>query len=372
MTDRGRMAFKDTPAGMYLREGPATLVVDGSFMTYFCHSRLIAGAVVGSKDGPWPVHALVNWVGYVEYFQKLGHRVHVVWDAPFDSLWRLKLYPDYKRDRREADAARLVEKAYINGVLAPLVRSYLLKVEGVTQWWCSGYEADDLVADVLNEVLQEDRRIGLITADTDWEQFVSDRVSWISLKSALCTKGSPRPESLWQVKALTGDSADSIKGLVGIGSASAVELAARGWSAVLDQFGSGDFTGVSKAVRTRAEKAVALAGGAEEAVELLRLNAVLMALKRDDQVVVDAAYPKWTRPVANAERRIGRGISAQARDAWFERLELPGGLTGRIRQDLDRLDLEEAAKSVPWVMPLRRRLGHEGGLPIGLFAAGGR
>ena len=100
-----------------------------------------------------------------------------------------------------------------------------------------GYEADDIIASFIKNNPQDDLQIKVVTHDKDLYQLISPRVSIYSPakkelydRDGCYEKYGVYPEQVRDFLALTGDSADNIPGVKGIGDKGAKKL--------LDEFGS--------------------------------------------------------------------------------------------------------------------------------------
>ncbi|MBR4724452.1 MAG: DNA polymerase I [Lachnospiraceae bacterium] len=176
--------------------------------------------------------------------QKPTH-IAVAWDVTRDTF-RRELYPDYKANRLET-AAPLKEQFV-------LCQEILGKI-GVRQFMSPTYEADDYCG-TLSKQFENEIPVRILTKDHDYLQLVSDRTNLWMIYSSIakadelykkygiskdgsvpekCFELTPRlvksefgvePASIADLKGLQGDSSDNIKGVPGVGPATAVALIA--------------------------------------------------------------------------------------------------------------------------------------------------
>ena len=103
---------------------------------------------------------------------------------------------------------------------------------GVPLLACVGFEADDVIATVTERAGTEGYQVAIVTGDKDLLQLVRDGVrvfnpkdegAWYDAEEVREKFGVP-PERVVDVLALTGDTIDNIKGVLGIGEKGAREL----------------------------------------------------------------------------------------------------------------------------------------------------
>lgn len=148
----------------------------------------------------------------------------------FDSRqsYRKKLRPEYKAKRQERSPEELAQLAIMHRQLDLLRES--LPFMGFRVYQQTGCESDDLLAAaVQGHPILADPYIVLITADGDLYQLISDKVHWFDpardryydMRAFVAEKGLD--PCLWsEVKAISGCHSDNVKGIPGIGEASAV------------------------------------------------------------------------------------------------------------------------------------------------------
>lgn len=149
----------------------------------------------------------------------------VLWDGR--AQWRYDVHPGYKSGRHVTEHQREARRTF------EAARPYMQRwaaVAPVVQWRHPLMEADDLAYCASRALAAAGYSVELFTVDSDWFQLVEQRVSWRGLGKGAKrrTLESFEPDGPLQasahVKALSGDSSDSIDGLVGVGETRALQL----------------------------------------------------------------------------------------------------------------------------------------------------
>ena len=143
----------------------------------------------------------------------------------FDSArktFRNEIYKDYKANRAEAPDDLAPQFEYIRkSVLAFNLPSVDLV----------NYEADDLIATYVNQILKEGAKVTIVSSDKDLMQLFKNKVrifdpmknKFIS-EEDVQNKFGVDPNKVIDVQALAGDSSDNVPGVPGIGVKTAAEL----------------------------------------------------------------------------------------------------------------------------------------------------
>jgi 5'-3' exonuclease len=134
-------------------------------------------------------------------------------------------YPGYKETRKKLEAQEDPEKRKAKTVCRNQIRQlrddYLPKI-GFCTHTAEGYEADDIIAVVCNNLPSGDQAI-IISSDGDMYQLLNERVSvysphkrqfWTEKRFTAVYK--IRPKTWVSVKALAGCLTDDVKGLPGV------------------------------------------------------------------------------------------------------------------------------------------------------------
>ncbi len=143
----------------------------------------------------------------------------------FDSArknFRNEIYKDYKANRTEAPED-----------LAPQFEYIRKSVEAfnVTSAEMLNYEADDLIATYVEQILKKGAKVTIVSGDKDFMQLVKPGVRlYDPMKSKVLgnkevkEKFGVEPNKVVDVQALAGDSSDNVPGVPGIGIKTAAEL----------------------------------------------------------------------------------------------------------------------------------------------------
>ncbi len=144
----------------------------------------------------------------------------------FDSAgptFRHERYPDYKATRQKMPEDLAVQLPYIRD----LVRFF-----GLSQIAVDGFEADDLIATLVERYQAQGLEIVVASADKDLHQLIEDpRVNqWDPQKDRVITSKEVeerfgiRPQQMVDLLALMGDSSDHVPGIPGVGEKTAQKL----------------------------------------------------------------------------------------------------------------------------------------------------
>ena len=202
------------------------LLVDGSnllFQMFYGMPARIAG-----KDGR-PIQGTLGFVGALLKIIRRVSPTHIL--VLFDGQGvndRSKLLDDYKSNRVDYSTVDDEDNPYTQ--LGDICRA--LDCMGICHSECTGYEADDALASLSHEH-RRDFDIVISSFDSDLFQLIDEDVKILRYrgeKSVLCDldwlkdKYGITPGQYVFFKALTGDTADNIKGVPGVGPKTAAQL----------------------------------------------------------------------------------------------------------------------------------------------------
>jgi len=247
-----------------------TLYIIDAYAQIFRAYYAIRGGMQSPVTGE-PTHAVFGFTGMLlKLFSELKpDYVAVASDAP-GKTFRDELYAEYKATREETPADL---KAQIPRVME------LIEAFGIPVVRKEGLEADDVIASIAHQVLSDpnyaDVRIRIVSKDKDLEQLLCDRVTMfdihkdteLDVKGLWETKGI-RPDQVIDLLALTGDSADNVPGVEGIGPKTAAKL--------IQEFGSLEniLKNVDKIPGKRRENLEAAAAHLPLSIQLVTLKKV--------------------------------------------------------------------------------------------------
>jgi DNA polymerase-1 len=205
----------------------------------------------------------------------------IAFDSPHPTK-RHKVYEEYKITRPETPKDLPLQINYIKEIVDAF---------GIKRIEIPGYEADDIIATMVELLRSAQNEVLLVTLDKDMLQLVSDNVKiydpfndLIIDRDFILKKYGIAPEKLTDFMALVGDSIDNIPGIKGIGDKSASEL--------LKRYGSID--NILKNIEI--VKPGRLAELIRKNIDLLKLSKELVVLKTDAPVNFDIDDLKIKEP----------------------------------------------------------------------------
>lgn len=151
-------------------------------------------------------------------------------DAPRDTLYRQKLFGEYKHGRKKPPEEFLQQKNILFGFL----RKIGFPVIGI-----SGYEADDIIGTMAKSLSSDGHSVLIASADKDMYQLLTnDKVAMIRhnpmthsqqllYRDDIYRENGYWPEQVVELKILAGDSSDNIPGIPKCGYKNAVKLLQR-------------------------------------------------------------------------------------------------------------------------------------------------
>lgn len=181
-----------------------------------------AVAPLSSPSGE-PTHAAYGTVTMLERLFRLAqpHMVAIAMDAG-RATFRKEIYPDYKANRPPAPDDLRVQI----GRSEEIVRAW-----GLSVFKQPGVEADDLIATLVRQALELEKKAVIVSADKDLMQLVGrDVVMWDTLRNKVFGPAEVNerfgvgPQLLGDLLALTGDSSDNIPGVPSVGPKTAAKL----------------------------------------------------------------------------------------------------------------------------------------------------
>ncbi len=208
------------------RAGPVILVDGSSFLFRAFHALPPLNAPDGTPTGA--IHGVVNMLLKLRREADPSHMA-VVFDAP-GKTFRDDIYPEYKAHRPPLPDDLRVQIEPVHALVRALGFP-LLCIEGV--------EADDVIGTLMHEAREHDDEVIVATADKDFAQLVSPRVTLVNTMSNKVTdeaaveeKYGISPAQFLDFLALVGDKVDNIPGVPGCGPKTAAK-----W---INQYGSLD------------------------------------------------------------------------------------------------------------------------------------
>ncbi len=321
-------------------------LIDGNSLAYRAFFALPESIATSTGE---PTNAIFGFASMlVKILTDYGPQATVVvWDGGYTG--RKEIYPEYKAQR--STRPDLLKEQWPH--LEPLVDAF-----GYRNLRVEGYEADDVIASIVERAKGEKIPVMVVTGDRDAYQLVDDGIVKIMTTSRGITDtrvydrdgvvdryGIP-PELVPDFIGLKGDTSDNIPGVPGIGDKTAAEL--------LQRFGS--LEGVLEHVDeiSGAKRKQNLIEHAEDA----RVSKQLATAKRDIEMDLDLAQFVSAAPDRSKLREVFRrfelreplrrleealGSADAAAPAPVAESSLSARLVSATLQDVARLPAEEVA-----------------------------
>jgi DNA polymerase-1 len=216
------------------------------------------------------------------YQDEQPERIGISFDLPAPTF-RHEEYKEYKATRRQMDDELKVQLPYVRRVC----EAFCLPVLELAGW-----EADDVIATLAKQAVEQGYRVVVVSGDKDLLQLVTDDVlvlnpgregsgSTLYDRAGVEEKFGVPPERVVDVLALVGDSVDNVPGVPGIGDKGARDL--------IREYGSleGALENADKV--KRAAYRSGLIDHRDDAI----LSKRLVTLRRDVPITLDLEALRW-------------------------------------------------------------------------------
>jgi 5'-3' exonuclease len=256
---------------------PAVHLIDASpylFRAWFSIPKTIVDG-----DGN-PRNAVYGFTAFLKKYLADEKPTHlaVAFDRNFNGSFRNDFYPPYKA-HREASPPEL--EAQVDPTLEA-VQSL-----GIATFIDERYEADDIIATIIDRTWKSRADYVIVTSDKDLAQLVCNRVTLVDPArklrfdaEAVEAKFGVRPDQIVDFLALAGDAVDNIPGVRGIGPKTAAQL--------LQRYGSleGIYEHVPAMKKSGRKAEITLAQKLEQDVELAGMSKRLATVATDVKLEV--------------------------------------------------------------------------------------
>ena len=204
---------------------------------------------------------------------------------PHGPTFRSEAFPEYKAQREETPED--IRKA------VPIIKD-ILKAYNIPILQVDGYEADDVIGTLAKKADSIGVKTYMLTPDKDYGQLVSDNVSIyrprhgggyevMGPKEVTEKYGIPSTQSVIDLLALMGDSADNFPGCPGVGEKTAVKL--------INEFGS-----IDSLIERSSEIKGKLREKVEEHVDDIKMSYFLATIKTDVPIELNMDALKLVEP----------------------------------------------------------------------------
>jgi DNA polymerase-1 len=198
-------------------------VVDG--MSHVFRAYHAVGYLSTSKGMPSHAVLILSTMLWKLVREEKPDYLTIAWDAPGGSF-RDKMYAEYKATRSTMPDDLSRQIPYVRR-LFDAIRTPVVEVPG--------YEADDVIATLVDRALAAGQDVVIVTGDKDMLQLVGPRVRVLSVlgrtgervvydEAKVRERWGVEPAQIADVLALMGDSIDNIPGVHGVGEKTAVKL----------------------------------------------------------------------------------------------------------------------------------------------------
>ncbi|MQG18844.1 MAG: DNA polymerase I [SAR202 cluster bacterium] len=204
------------------------LIIDGHSIIYRAwHGIKFPMTLPGTSD---PIHGVYGFTSQIFNAINTFNPSHcvVAFDLP-KPTFRHENFKDYKKDRPKAPPELIAQFPPIKKIIKDLRIPYL-ELEG--------FEADDIIGTLSSQSEKSGIPSIILTSDSDTFQLVSKNVKVLfnspskknpiyNIEMVKKRYGGLGPEYVADLKALEGDKSDSIPGVPGVGSKTAIDLLTR-------------------------------------------------------------------------------------------------------------------------------------------------
>ena len=280
-------------------------LLDAYALIYRSYYAFIKNPRINSKGlNTSAIMGFLNTLNEVLTKEKPTH-IGVAFD-PHGPTFRSEAFPAYKAQREETPED--IRKA------VPIIKD-LLKAYRIPILQVDGFEADDVIGTLAKKAGSNGIETYMLTPDKDYGQLVSDNVKIFRPRHGggyetmgpkeVCEKyGIPSTESVIDLLALMGDSADNFPGCPGVGEKTAVKL--------INDFGS-----IEGLLARSSEIKGKLREKVEEHVDDIKMSYFLATIKTDVPIELDMENLKLVDP---DEKELGRLLSELEMKSFADRV----------------------------------------------------
>lgn len=258
------------------------MIVDGMALLFRAFYATSYSGYIRKTSSGLPTNAVYGFIQY--FFDAINtfNPSHVIccWDMG-SSTFRTESYSQYKQNRSEAPLELLPQFNLVKEVVTEM---------GVPNFGLSGYEADDCIGTLANQ-LQGNSEVYILTGDHDMLQLITEQVKVVIMNKgrsnytvydleALFTAKELTPLQVIDLKAFMGDTSDNYPGVKGIGEKTALKL--------LKEYGS-----VEGCLESLELLPASIKKKIEENLEMLHLSRDLATIRLDVPIECDLNECLW-------------------------------------------------------------------------------
>ena len=280
-------------------------LLDAYALIYRSYYAFIKNPRINSKGlNTSAIMGFLNTLNEVLTKEKPTH-IGVAFD-PHGPTFRNEAFPEYKAQREETPED--IRKAV--PIIKDLLRAYRIPI-----LQADGFEADDVIGTLAEKAGSIGVQTYMLTPDKDYGQLVRDNIFIYRPRHGggyevmgpkeVCEKyGIPSTDSVIDLLALMGDSADNFPGCPGVGEKTAVKL--------INEFGS-----VKALIERSAEIKGKLREKVEQHVEDIKMSYFLATIKTDVPIELDMDALKLVEP---DEEELGKMLSDLEMKSFADRV----------------------------------------------------
>jgi DNA polymerase-1 len=206
------------------------IVFDSDAVCWNVFHALPAGLSANDK-GTAVIYGFLSKILDIQEYEK-ADRIVFAWDSRKSN--RVKLFPDYKKKRREKKKEYTEDEIRVHQDRArqfKLLRTEILPTLGFKNIFMEeGFEGDDIIASVALKYRKENY-VKIIARDADLYQLITETCVIFDIKTrvivdeqAFYEKYSFYPDMFADVKGLSGCTTDEVPGIKGVGDATAAKF----------------------------------------------------------------------------------------------------------------------------------------------------
>ncbi len=250
-------------------QADSTILIDGNAYLY----RFFHGSEPRFNKAGHPTNVIYRYMVFLRtcLLRYKPARLIVVFDAPGKNF-RHDLYPDYKAHRHPMPEE-------LRSQISPVKEA--INLLGIPLFEIPGVEADDSIATLADNYAEKGEMNYIFSLDKDLIQLVSDSIHIVHDQKKLLVdsqfvlqKYGVKPEQIIDLLALTGDDADNIPGVEGVGLKTAAKLL-QTWDTVENILANANWVKGKVGEHLRSAK------------DTLKLSKELTTIKRDIPICLD-------------------------------------------------------------------------------------